>query len=366
MPGCIQMMVKSPIPVLYVVDDLRACEGAYHFLQKSGEMSIDFSFSTEEAVELLYKNEYHVVVCEYHLKGMDGISFLDDLRSQGERIPFIIVGDDTEGVVIEAINRGADFFLNRGENRFQFYVELSLTIKRAARKYDASARQQQEEGQRRSHPTVVRSPAGTPDEKDILIQEVHHRVKNNLQLISSILKMHSYRTTDPGTREILEDCRNRIASMALIHEYLYRSDNLVTIRMAEYVPRIAQNLSSQKPYGMERVEIIARCDPGIALDIDTCIPCGIIINELITNALKYGFNRGESGEIVVSVDPYRRGLARLQVSESGSVTKSAVDMESGETLGMQLVKNLTTQIDGTLTVSEEGGLTFSIVFPYTE
>lgn len=364
---CIQMMVKRLIPVLYVVDDLRACEGAYHFLQKSGETSIDFAFSTEEATEMLYNNEYHVVVCEYHLKGTDGVSFLDDLRSWGERIPFIIVGDDTEGVVIEAINRGADFFLNRGENRFKFYVELSLTIKRAARKYDASARQQQEEGLRRSRTPAVQSLKGVPDEKDILIQEVHHRVKNNLQLISSILKMHSYRTTDPETREILEDCRNRITSMALIHECLYRSDNLVTIRMAEYVPRLVQNLSSQKPYGMEHVEIIARCDPGISLDIDTCIPCGIIINELITNALKYGFAQGESGDIVVSIDPYRRGLARLRVSESGgSAKKSSVDMENGETLGMQLVKNLTAQIDGKLTISEEDGLTFTIVFPYTE
>jgi len=360
------MMGKNIVPVLYVADDLRACEGAFHFLQKSGEMSLDFAFSPKEATEMLYKNEYHVAVCEYRLKGTDGLLFLDDLRSQGERIPFIIVGDDTEGVIIEAINRGADFFLNRGENRFQFYVELSLTIKRAARKYDASAREQREESQRRFHTAVVQSSKGKADEKDILIQEVHHRVKNNLQLISSILKMHSYRTTDPGTREILEDCRNRIASMALIHEYLYRSDNLVTIRMADYVPRIAENLSDQKPCGMERVEIITRCDPAIKLDIDTCIPCGIIINELITNALKYGFIPGGVGEIVVSIDQYRKGLARLQVSENGSATQSSVNLESKETLGMQLVKNLTTQIDGVLSVSDEGSLTISIVFPYTE
>lgn len=330
------------------------------------EMSLDFAFSPEEATEMLYRNEYHVVVCEYRLKGTDGLSFLDDLRSQGERVPFIIVGDDTEGVIIEAINRGADFFLNRGENRFQFYVELNLTIKRAARKYEASARERQEEGNRRCHTTIVHSAKGEPDEKDILIQEVHHRVKNNLQLISSILKMHSYRTTDSETREILEDCRNRIASMALIHEYLYRSDNLVSIRMADYVPRIAENLSAQKPYGMEKVEIITHCDPTISLDIDTCIPCGIIINELITNALKYGFVKGEKGEIVIDIDQYRRGFARLRVSESGSATKSSVNLENGETLGMQLVKNLTTQIDGTLSVSDGGPLSISIVFPYTE
>lgn len=360
------MIGKSPVPVLYVADDLRACEGAYHFLQKSGEMSLDFAFSPEEATEMLYNNEYHVVVCEYRLKGTDGLSFLDVLRSKGERIPFIIVGDDSEGVIVEAINRGADFFLNRGENRFQFYVELSLTIKRAARKYEASSRERQEEDKRRFQTEVVRSPKEAPDEKDILIQEVHHRVKNNLQLISSILKMHSYRTTDPGTREILEECRNRIASMALIHEYLYRSENIAKIRMAEYVPRIAENLSAQKPYGMEQVEIISRCDPGINLDIDTCIPCGIIINELITNALKYGFATGKRGEIVVSIDQYRRGLARLRVSESGSVTQSSVNLESEETLGMQLVKNLTAQIDGTLSVSDDGPLSFSIVFPYTE
>ncbi|WP_062400351.1 sensor histidine kinase [Methanogenium cariaci] len=206
-------------------------------------------------------------------------------------------------MVIEAINQGTDSFLNRGNNQFQFYIELSLTIKEAARKYDVSALRQQKERQQRSHAPAVPSPKRRPDEKDILIQEVHHRVKNNLQLISSILRMHSYRTKDPETREVLEDCINRITSMALIHEYLYRSDDLVMIRMAEYVPCIVRSLSAQKPCGMERVEIIARCDPEISLDIDTCIPpCGIIINELITNALKYGFVQGERGEIVISME----------------------------------------------------------------
>jgi two-component sensor histidine kinase len=362
---CMRMM-KRAIPTLYVADDLRACEGADHFLQNSGEISIDFAFSMEEALDLLCKNEYHVIVCEYHLKGIEGTSFLDMLRSQGMQIPFIIVGDDTEGVVIEAINQGTDSFLNRGNNQFQFYIELSLTIKEAARKYDVSALRQQKERQQRSHAPAVPSPKRRPDEKDILIQEVHHRVKNNLQLISSILRMHSYRTKDPETREVLEDCINRITSMALIHEYLYRSDDLVMIRMAEYVPCIVRSLSAQKPCGMERVEIIARCDPEISLDIDTCIPCGIIINELITNALKYGFVQGERGEIVISMERSGAEKIRMSVSDSGSATKSGVDLESNETLGMQLVKNLTTQIDGTLTVSEEGGFTFSIVFPYTE
>ncbi|WP_062400353.1 response regulator [Methanogenium cariaci] len=92
-------MMKRAIPTLYVADDLRACEGADHFLQNSGgEISIDFAFSMEEALDLLCKNEYHVIVCEYHLKGIEGTSFLDMLRSQGMQIPFIIVGGMTPKV----------------------------------------------------------------------------------------------------------------------------------------------------------------------------------------------------------------------------------------------------------------------------
>jgi len=353
------------IPVLFVVRDMKMCERAHHFLSKSGEFQVDFAFSADDAFAMLKETPYGVLIVDYLVPGSNGDGFLETLRARGYATPVIMVGQDAEGIVVDAINKGADYFLHTSVDSFQFYAELNHLIKKALshQSTEESLRKTREQMQ-----TIERQAEGLESslqEKDILIKEVHHRVKNNLQLISSILKMHCYRTEDGETKEILENCRNRIFSMAMIHEHLYRSDNLAEVRMADYIPRLAANLSSQRPDDLQGVEILTRCDPDITLDIDTCIPCGIIINELITNALKYAYAPGKHGEVEVSLHHVanRSGYLRLEVANDGEMPEDAPDLETSSTLGMQLVSSLTAQIDGNAEVSRNGNLRIAITFP---
>ncbi|WP_319643081.1 sensor histidine kinase [Methanovulcanius yangii] len=353
------------IPVLFVVRDMKMCERAHHFLSKSGEFRVDFAFSAPDALGMLEETVYGVVIADYLVPGLNGESFLETFRGRGYATPIIVVGQDAEGIVVDAINKGADYFLHSPVDSFQFYAEMNHLLKKALSQQSTEESLRKTREQMRTIEQQAEGLESSLQEKDILIKEVHHRVKNNLQLISSILKMHYYRTDDAETKEILENCRNRIFSMATIHEHLYRSDNLAAVRMADYIPRLAANLSSQRPDDLHGVEILTRCDPDITLDIDTCIPCGIIINELITNALKYGYGPGRRGEIVVSLHhaPHRPGFLRLEVTNDGAVPEEALDLESATTLGMQLVSSLTAQIDGEAEVRQNGSLTIAILFP---
>ncbi|HDQ07856.1 MAG TPA: response regulator [Methanoculleus sp.] len=353
------------IPVLFVVRDMKMCERAHHFLSKSGEFQVDFAFSTDDAFSMLEETPYGVVIADYLVPGSNGDAFLETLRARGYATPVIIVGQDAEGIVVDAINKGADYFLHSSVDTFQFYAELNHLIKKALSHQSTEESLRKTQEQMRSIERQAEGLESSLQEKDILIKEVHHRVKNNLQLISSILKMHSYRTEDEETKEILENCRNRIFSMAMIHEHLYRSDNLAEVRMADYIPRLAAHLSSQRPDDLQSVEILTRCDPDITLDIDTCIPCGIIINELITNALKYAYVPGRRGEVVVSLQHVanRPGYLRLEVANDGEIPEDAIDLDTGSTLGMQLVSSLMAQIDGEPEVRQEGSLCISVTFP---
>jgi len=356
------------IPVLFVVRDMKMCERAHHFLSKSGEFQVDFAFSADDAFGMLEQTPYGVLIVDYLVPGSNGSGFLETLRTRGYATPVIIVGQDAEGIVVDAINKGADYFLHASVDSFQFYAELNHLLKKALSHQSTEESLRKTREQMRTIEQQAEGLESSLQEKDILIKEVHHRVKNNLQLISSILKMHCYRTEDEETKEILENCRNRIFSMAMIHEHLYRSDNLAEVRMADYIPRLAANLSSQRPDDLQGVEILTRCDPDITLDIDTCIPCGIIINELITNALKYAYAPGRRGEVEVSLHHVtnRPGYLRLEVINDGTMPEEAPDLENSSTLGMQLVSSLTAQIDGKAEVSRNGNLRIAITFPEPE
>ncbi|NYT05627.1 MAG: PAS domain S-box protein [Methanomicrobiales archaeon] len=198
--------------------------------------------------------------------------------------------------------------------------------------------------------------------KETLIKEIHHRVKNNLQVIASILKLQAMRTEDPGAIDALRDCRNRVFSIAMIHEELYRSDNLARIRVAEYIRHLGEHLIYEFLAVSPPVSLTVDCDEALELDIDTGIPCGLIIDELVTNALKYAFEPGQHGSIRISFaregDDYL-----LRVRDNGRGFPREIDFRSTDTLGMQLVTNLTEQLSGTVGLLRERGTEFVIRFP---
>jgi PAS domain S-box-containing protein len=198
-------------------------------------------------------------------------------------------------------------------------------------------------------------------EKEVLLQEVHHRVKNNMAIISSLLQLQAKRIKDETVRDLLTESRNRIHSLALIHEKLYRSEDFSKIDIEEYVRSLTNSLLAS--YKIKRGEItLERNIEDISLSIDKLIPCGLIINELVTNSIKHAFRNGDKGVIRVELKAGDSNLATLAVIDNGRGLPEGMDIYGSPTLGLQLVTSLAGQLRGELSYDATGGSSFRIKF----
>jgi PAS domain S-box-containing protein len=204
------------------------------------------------------------------------------------------------------------------------------------------------------------------EEKVVLLREVHHRVKNNLQIIASLLNLQASRTRDRQVVDVLQETRSRVHSMAILHEVLYRSGNLARINFATYVDELCTHLvrSFRAPSGMVSVENrVSR----ISLPMEHSVPCGLIINELVTNALKHAFPDNRSGRISVHLNLVEENMLLLSVSDDGIGFPLGIDLSAISTLGLRLVSNLAAQLGGRLAIEGlEPGSLFSVTFPVPE
>jgi two-component sensor histidine kinase len=196
--------------------------------------------------------------------------------------------------------------------------------------------------------------------REVMLQEIHHRVKNNLQVISSLLNLQASVLVDAHALAQLRESQDRIRSMALIHERLYQSENLALVNFGEYLRDLANSLF--RSYGLGRVRLLTSIQP-INLGVNIAIPCGLIVNELLTNALKYAFPDGREGEVDLRLALDGNSQCVLIVRDDGIGFPSELDFRHSPSLGLQLVNTLTTQIDGTIDMTRDNGTTFSITFP---
>ena len=197
-------------------------------------------------------------------------------------------------------------------------------------------------------------------EKEVLLKEVHHRVKNNLQVISSILNLQSSYVKDQNTLDILRESQNRIKSMSFIHESLYRSDDFSYVNFSGYINSLASNLVQS--YIIEHGDIHLELSLGdLNLNLDQAIPCGLIINELVSNSIKYAFPDKRQGNIRIELNQDKEKLY-LSVSDNGIGLPSNFDVENTDTLGLQLVYTLISQLDGDIKVINKKGTTFLFNF----
>ncbi|UCE41832.1 MAG: PAS domain S-box protein [Candidatus Aminicenantes bacterium] len=198
-------------------------------------------------------------------------------------------------------------------------------------------------------------------EKEVLLREIHHRVKNNLQIISSLLNLQSRHIEDEPALDMFQESRNRVRSMALVHEKLYRSEDLAKVDFCEYIRSLGRHLFMS--YGIHSAAIdLDVTVKDVFLDINTSIPCGLIINELISNSLKHAFLGREKGKIRVALRSEKKGKYKLMVSDDGVGLPKGLDVTETESLGLQLVNMLVEQLQGTLIVDNNKGTSFEIVF----
>jgi two-component sensor histidine kinase len=197
-------------------------------------------------------------------------------------------------------------------------------------------------------------------EKEVLLKEIHHRVKNNMQVISSLMVLQSDLVKDESIKELFEENQQRINSMSLIHEKLYQSRNLSKIQIDKYVSSLVENLFIM--YNCyQRIE----CDceiKDIFLDINTAVPVGLLLNELITNAIKHGFGKDGKGKIGIKLIEVDRTKLELTVYNTGKSIPESIDIHKTETFGMQLINILIEQLNGTIQMERKEGTKFLIKF----
>ncbi len=198
-------------------------------------------------------------------------------------------------------------------------------------------------------------------EQGALLKEVHHRVKNNLQIVHSLLRLETGRSVMPETATVLRDMRARIQAMALLHESIYRSGHFAGVDLGDYLRQVATQAirALQAQAGAVRLQLDLA---SIQLDLDQALPCGLLVNELISNSLKHGFRDGRGGEIRVALQALGGGALQLRVSDSGAGLPADFEARRGRSLGLQLVADLTDQLGGHLDIGPAPAAVFSVTF----
>ena len=196
-------------------------------------------------------------------------------------------------------------------------------------------------------------------EKELLLRELHHRVKNNLQIILSLINLQSNGIKDREDYEIFRESQSRVKSMAIIHEKLYQSADFASINFEEYIKSLASYLISY--YSKDLIEVEINVEKGLVLNMDTAVPCGLIINELVTNSIKHAFRGINSGKICINLQS-DDGCFTLIVGDNGIGLPPGIDVKNPQKLGLQLVNSLTDQLEGKIDFNGSYGTEFKIKF----
>ena len=199
-------------------------------------------------------------------------------------------------------------------------------------------------------------------EKEILLREIHHRVKNNLQTISSLLDLQAETITEPKSLEAFRSSQSRIRSMALIHERLYKSENLSKIKAREYIDNLIEYLEGTYHSPSWNIEIFTEIE-NLFLNLDVAIPCGLIVNELVSNSIKYAFPGDQNGNIIVSLKPDNSDNLMLIIKDNGIGIPLAMNTLNSHSLGLELVQLLVKQLKGKIEIDGTAGTEVKIVFP---
>jgi two-component sensor histidine kinase len=196
-------------------------------------------------------------------------------------------------------------------------------------------------------------------EKEVLLKEIHHRVKNNMQIISSLLNLQSCSIDDKETLNVLQESQNRVRSMAIMHEKLYQSNDLTNLQFNDYIERLVSDLFFSYNVN-KRINAVFNVDD-VKLNMETAVPLGLIVSELVSNCLKHAFPNDMKGNILISLKKHEDRYI-LIIKDNGVGFPEDIDYKNTDSLGLQLVINLVGQIDGEIKLEKDDGTIFTIIF----
>jgi two-component sensor histidine kinase len=253
------------------------------------------------------------------------------------------------------------FFTEQFNEMLTQIQNQNFAIQDASRELEDRARQLQKELIQRKQ--AEKKIKASLEEKEILLKEIHHRVKNNLQVISSLLYLQSKKAKSKKTLEMFKESQNRIKAMALIHEKLYQSEDIIHIDFADYISSLTSYLIKSYRVNVNSWDISIDKEIGnVEINIDKAIPCGLIINELISNSLKHAFPDARKGEIKIQINSINNDQVFIDVKDNGIGMPYDIDIKNVDTLGLRLVNTLIEQLDGILEINRNGGTEYKIIF----
>lgn len=245
------------------------------------------------------------------------------------------------------------------EHQIDLLDQLTVPIAIAIQQSSILQQAQIEISQRQQAEVKLRSALA---EKEVLLKEIHHRVKNNLQIVSSLLQLQSQTLDSQEAIKVLRESQNRIDSISLIHKNLYTAPNIGQLDVAEYIDNLATNLLISYQIEPAKISLETYID-AVSLNIDQAIACGLIINELISNALKHAFTNQQVGNIIISLHNLANTI-EMVVQDDGIGLPNDFDLRNTNSLGLSLVYDLATaQLEGTISVDNARGTLFKIQFP---
>ena len=300
---------------------------------------------------------WDVILSDHCLPRFDAPAALFILHEIGLDIPFLVIsGAIGEDLAVALMRSGAhDYLMKDSLARLAPAVarEISYARARADRRVAAQALRDSEEQLHRQ--------AALLQQKETLLREIHHRVKNNMQVMSSLLSLQARTVLQPEVSRMLQDNQNRIQSMALLHEILYESDDLATVDFPKYVLRMLNQLF--RSYGVDDKHVRLRSEfDALALDLDEALPLGLLINEVVSNSLKHAFPQGRNGEVYIGLRRQSNGDVALVLSDDGIGLPDDLDCMTSPSLGLRLVRTLAQQLRAKLDIRSPGGAEVSVTF----
>ncbi|MCG6551353.1 MAG: response regulator [Candidatus Magnetominusculus sp. LBB02] len=336
------------LSILYVEDDDAVKKALTRFLSKNAR-EVYFASDGKEGLQLYNLHKPEIVITDIRMPVMDGLAMSKAIKEINPN-SFIIVTTSHNDVefLMSAIDIGVDKYIVK-PIRFDTLRKMLDTCSHTIYR-------------QREIIKLNQALLASLTEKEVLLREIHHRVKNNMQVISSLLRLQARYVKDNKLSAMFKDSEYRIRSMALIHEKLYNSKDMSHIDFGDYVKNLCSGLFSS--YGVNKREIRFNVDTAnISLGIDTAIPCGLVINELISNSLKYAFKKGQKGEISVQLRQHRDNEYELTVGDTGGGLDASIDFRTTESLGLQLVTSIAeSQLHGKITLDRTKGTVFRIKF----
>ncbi len=354
-------MKNNTKPTIMIIDDEPTIRQSFAFLLDDHDYKTIQAANGREGLEIFEHEKVDLILVDLRMPEIDGLKVLSRIKLISPNTPLIVIsGTGSIGDAVEALHLGAwDYLLKP----IQEYSLLLHAVENALEK--AKLIEENQEYQKNLEIMVAKKTEKINkalEEKKILLKELNHRVKNNLNVIISLLSLKSNTITlEKNAIEAFNECSNLVYSMSMVHEELYQSEDLSEINMESYIEKLAIKM-------IEIYNPIVSIDYKLNIDdininISKAIPCGLILTELITNALKYAFNdSSKKGLLKIYFSKLENDKFQIRVIDNGPGIPDNIDLQNPESTGLQIINILTSQIEGTLSAKNNNGAEFIITF----